>query len=207
MPSILEYSPVQSFNDSNNLQEGELFFPPVSQIVFFMKKIFLLLSIILICSFILHSQEKESKFVLGVNAMYRYIEPGGNSYFYPRLSLEYRLTRVSSFECMTEYIDYKSYRRFISFPLSAGYKMNIIPWFTKSENLTDRLKVYAALRYTFLPSAANPDKPFEKFYVFHKIRFAPGTEYYFSKKWGANAEMVFGNNMKTTMGLGIRYRF
>ena len=99
------------------------------------------------------------------------------------------------------------WRRYISFPLSAGYKLNIVPWFTKNEKFTDRLRVYAALRYTFLPSAANPDKPFEKFYVFHEIRFAPGAEYYFGKKWGANAEMVFGNHLNTTLGLGIRYRF
>jgi hypothetical protein len=170
-----------------------------------MKK-FLFLILILIVTNVVNSQEKERKFVLGVNTMYRYIEPG-YSYFYPRLSLEFRLTRVSSFEFMTEYIDYKSYRRNISFPLSAGYKLNVIPWFTKNENLTERFRVYAALRYTFLPCAANPDKPFEKFYVFHEIRFAPGVEYYFSKRWGANAEMVFGNNMRTTIGLGIKYRF
>jgi len=173
-----------------------------------MKKAFLLLSLILICSFNLHSQVEKRSFVLGANLMYRHIEPWGYSYFYPRLTFEYCLTRVSSFEFLAEYQDYKiEGRRGLSFPLSAGYKMNIIPWITKNENLTDRLKVYAALRYTFLPSAANPEKPFEKFYVFHKIRFAPGAEYYFSKRWGAHAEMVFGKNMKTTMGLGIRYRF
>ncbi len=169
-----------------------------------MKKI-LSLTLILFSTFIANSQEKERKFVLGANTMYRYIEPG-YFYFYPRLSLEYRLTRVSSFEFMTEYIDYKSFRRFISFPLSAGYKLNVIPWFTKNEKFIDRLRVYGALRYTFLPSAANPDKLFEKFYVFHEIRFAPGVEYYFCKKWGANAEMVFGDNMHTTIGLGVKYR-
>jgi hypothetical protein len=172
-----------------------------------MKKV-LFLILILFISFVVNSQEKERKFVLGVNTMYRYIEPFGYSYFYPRLSFEYRLTRVSSFDFLAEYIDHKTvWRRNVSFPLSVGYKLNIIPWFTKNKKITDRLRVYAALRYTFLPAAANPDKPFEKFYVFHEIRFAPGVEYYFSKNWGANAEMVFGNHMKTTMGLGIRYRF
>jgi hypothetical protein len=69
-----------------------------------MKKI-LFLTLIFFLSFVVNSQEKERKFVLGANAMCRYIEPG-YSYFYPRISLEYRLTQVSSFESMTEYINY-----------------------------------------------------------------------------------------------------
>ncbi len=171
----------------------------------FMRKSFLLASMLLL-SFAVSSQEKKSKFVLGANLMYRNIEPLGYSYVYPRLSLEYRLTRVSSFDFLTEYVNsINDFRRYISFPLSAGYKLNLVPWFTKNENSINRLRVYGALRYTFLPSAANPDKPFEKFYVFHYIRFAPGADYYFGNRWGINAEMVFGKNMKTTIGLGIRY--
>ena len=171
-------------------------------------KNYLFLTLILLLASIAYAQEKNSKFVLGANLMYRHIEPLGYSYAYPRLSLEYRLTRVSSFDFLTEYVNSKNdFRRYISFPLSAGYKLNLVPWFTKNENITNRLRVYGALRYTFLPSAANPDKPFEEFYVFHYVRFAPGADYYFSDRWGINAEMVFGRNMKTTVGLGIRYHF
>jgi hypothetical protein len=172
-----------------------------------MKK-YLFLTLILLFASLAHSQEKKSKFILGSNIMYRHIEPSEYSYFYPRISLEYQLTRVSSFDFLAEYVDSKNdFRRYISFPLSAGYKLNLVPWFIKNENITDRLRIYGALRYTFLPSAANPDKPFEKFYVFHYVRFAPGADYYFGKKWGLNTEIVFGRNMKTTVGLGIRYRF
>jgi hypothetical protein len=115
---------------------------------------------------------------------------------------------MSSFEFMAEYIDHTKYsRRNLSFPLSTGYKLNLVPIFTNNKIWTDRLRVYTALRYTFLPAAADPDHPFRKFYIFHEIRFAPGAEYYFQKHLGANIEMVFGDNLKTTLGLGIRYRF
>lgn len=181
-----------------------LFIPFAGRHLNIMKKLTVLLVTFLVWSFNLHSQVDKRSFVLGVNTMYRYIEPG-YSYFYPRLSLEFRLTRVSSFEFMTEYINYKSYRRFISFPLSAGYKLNIIPWFTKNEKFTDRLRVYGAMRYTFLPCSANPDKPFEKFYVFHEIRFAPGVEYFFNQRFGLNIEMVFGKNKNNSFGLGVKY--
>jgi hypothetical protein len=174
-----------------------------------MRKVFFLATI-LSFAFIVKSQEKESKFVLGTNCMYRYYNYFTNrtAYVYPRLSLEYRLTKVSSFEIMAEYIDHTTYgRRNLSFPLSAGYKLNLVPIFTNNKIWTDRLRVYTALRYTFLPAAADPDHPFRKFYIFHEIRFAPGAEYYFQKHLGANIEMVFGDNLKTTLGLGIRYRF
>jgi hypothetical protein len=169
-----------------------------------MKKIIFLLYII---PFSLNawSQEEKNPFILGVNSMYRHID-NWNSYIYPRLSFEYRLNRMSSFDLMLEYIDYKiEERRNLSYPLSAGYKLNLVPLLTKEETLTDRLRVYGALRYTFLPAAANPNKPFGKFYTFHKIRFAPGIDYFFSPRWGMNVEMVFGQNMKSTAGLGIRY--
>jgi len=168
----------------------------------------LFLFLVLSVSFSALSQEKKGKFVLGANLMYRYISIDRSYYCYPRISFEYCLSGMSSFECMAEYIDYSVYnRRNVSFPLSAGYKLNLIPAFTRNEKITERLRVYGALRYTLLPAAANPDKPFKKFYVFHYIRFALGTEYYFNRQWGVTAEKVLGHNMRSTWGLGVKYRF
>jgi hypothetical protein len=109
---------------------------------------------------------------------------------------------------MAEYINHNTYgRRYLSFPLSAGYKLNLVPWFIKNDKIANHLHIYGGLRYTFLPYSADPDKPFEEFYVFHRIRFAPGAEYYFNQRWGLNVEMVMGKQMKNTFGLGLKFRF
>ncbi|WP_321369407.1 hypothetical protein [uncultured Draconibacterium sp.] len=124
-----------------------------------------------------------------------------DGYSYPRLSAEYSFTKCSSAEFMVERVGeikltdttYPSYGR-----ISLGYKLNILPWFTKNEWLVNNMKVYNSLRY-----ALN----FRNDYTDFQLLYAPGVECYIYKNFGLNTEFVFGQSMKTTFALGIKYRF
>ena len=124
-----------------------------------------------------------------------------DGYSYPRLSAEYSFTKCSSAEIMIERIGkikttnntHSSYA-----PISLGYKLNILPWFTKNEWLVNNLKVYNSLRYSII---------FQEDYTTDKFLYAPGVECYLCKDFGINTEFVFGQAMKTTFAIGIKYRF
>lgn len=149
---------------------------------------------------------ENSNFVIGANLVSRHLD--GYTYYYPRLLFEYSFLKTSSFETLVEYINHKpTGKRIISYPLSLGYKLNIIPWIIKNKNLTDHLKVYNSLRYTILFSPFDSSFPFSNLQIFHYVRYAPGADFYFNSNLGANFEMVFGQSMRTTFAVGVKYRF
>lgn len=157
---------------------------------------------------IAQNNPEHKKFIIGGYVVNRNIKGYDYRYIYPRLSFEYFLSKSSSFEFLTEYINHKpAGKHTISYPFSVGYKLNILPWFIKNENLIDKLKVYNSFRYTLLLSPANANMAFSNLRVFHHFRYAPGIDFFFSENWGVNYEMVFGENMKTTMAFGVKFRF
>jgi len=168
----------------------------------------ILLTLLVCLPFVGLAQTEQKKFIVGVHIVNRHIKDYDYLYIYPRLSFEYNLSKTSSFEFLTEYINHKpTGKQVISYPLSVGYKLNILPWFIKNENFIDKLKVYNSFRYTLLLSPEDANMAFSNLRVYHYFRYAPGIDYFFSKKWGANFEMVFGESMKTTMAFGVKFRF
>ncbi|WP_372651819.1 hypothetical protein [Draconibacterium sp.] len=161
--------------------------------------LFLVLMIPIFCS----AQKEDNKLKLwntGIHFVHR-SSKAYKSYNYPRLSAEYSFTNCSSAEFTVERIGeikltdttYPSYGR-----ISLGYKLNILPWVTQNEWLVNNLRVYNSLRY-----ALN----FRNDYTDFQLLYAPGVEYYFYKDFGINTEFVFGQSMKTTFAVGIKYRF
>lgn len=171
-----------------------------------MKKLFIFSFFIF--SFFQNSAQNSGKnnFFIGANIVTRQL-PHFN-YYYPRLSFEYSFHETSSFEVLLEYINHKPQeKKVISYPISAGYKLNVLPWLVKNENITNRFKLYNSLRYVLLFSPSDSSTPLSDLRTFHHIRYAPGIDYYFNRNWGANFEMVFGQSMKTTLGVGLKYKF
>lgn len=150
-----------------------------------------------------NNKNNKNKWNVGVHFVHRsmnYYEYY-DGYSYPRLSTEYSFTKCSSAEILFERIGEIKTTNYIypaSYPISVGYKLNILPWFTKNEWLVNNLKVYNSLRYSVI---------FGEDYISHNVRYAPGVECYFYKNLGINGEFVFGQAMKTTFALGIKYRF
>lgn len=143
---------------------------------------------------------------IGINLVNRHLND--YNYSYPRFSFEYSVGNFSSFESFLEYINHSpSGRKVISYPLSIGYKFNALPLFIKNEQLSSRLKIYNSLRYTILFSPTDSNQPLSNLRTFHYLRYAPGVDFYFKNNLGLNTEMVFGQSMKTTFALGIKYRF
>ncbi|MCA1759637.1 MAG: hypothetical protein LC658_07690, partial [Bacteroidales bacterium] len=172
-------------------------------------KIFLL---IICASFYLQTNadinEKESTFVIGAHWVNRHMKEYNYNYSYPRLSLEYRVTNNSSVEYLSEYINHKySGNQVISYPISLGYKLNILPVIIKNERITDKLKINQSIRYTLLLSPEKANSSFSDLRIFHYLRYAPGIDYYLYNNWGVNYELVFGRHLRTTMAFGIKYRF
>lgn len=172
-------------------------------------KIFLL---IICASFYLQTNaqnnKKESTIVIGAHWVNRHMKDYSYNYSYPRLSLEYQVTESSSVEFLSEYINHKySGNQVISYPLSLGYKLNILPVIFKNEKLTDKLQINQSIRYTLLLSPEEANSPFSDLRIFHYLRYAPGIDYYFHNNWGVNYEIVFGRHLRTTMAFGIKYRF
>ncbi len=163
---------------------------------------------VLFCFYTVNAQTnpENRNSVIGANLVSRHLD--GYTYYYPRLLFEYSFSKTSSFETLVEYINHKpTGKRIISYPLSLGYKLNVFPWFVKNENLTNRLKVYNSLRYTILFSPFDSSSPFSDLQTFHYVRYAPGIDFYFKPNLGANFEMVFGQSMRTTFAIGVKYRF
>lgn len=124
-----------------------------------------------------------------------------NGYSYPRLSTEYSFTKCSSAEFTAERIGKIKLTNFTVpayFPISVGFKLNVLPWFTKNEWLINNLKIYNSLRYSVI---------FFEGYTNDKLLYAPGVECYLYKDFGINTEFVFGQAMRTTFAIGIKYRF
>lgn len=150
----------------------------------------------------------ESKFVIGAHWVNRHLKGYNYNYSYPRLSMEYRVTETSSVEFLSEYINHKySGRQVISYPVSLGYKLNLLPVIIKNERWTDKVQINQSIRYTLLLSPVEANSPFSELRVFHYLRYAPGIDYYFHDNWGINYELVFGRHLRTTMAFGIKYRF
>ncbi|VAW12838.1 hypothetical protein MNBD_BACTEROID01-169 [hydrothermal vent metagenome] len=153
------------------------------------------------------ANQEHKRFAVGIHLVNRQIKGYHFNYTYPRLSFEYRLSASSSVEVLAEYINHKpAGTQVISYPLSMGYKLNILPWLINNKKLIDRLKIYQSLRYTILFSPANSDAPLSGLRIYHHLRYAPGVDFYFNKNWGINYEVVFGQNMRTTMAFGVKYR-
>lgn len=154
------------------------------------------------------TSKTEPKFVIGAHWVNRHMKDYSYNYSYPRLSLEYQVTESSSVEFLSEYINHKySGNQVISYPLSLGYKLNILPVIFKNEKLTDKLQINQSIRYTLLLSPEEANSPFSDLRIFHYLRYAPGIDYYFHNNWGVNYEIVFGRHLRTTMAFGIKYRF
>ncbi|WP_340112993.1 hypothetical protein [Maribellus mangrovi] len=164
--------------------------------------IFLLLMVPLSC---LAQTEKENarNWNIGASIVHRNLNSYENldNYNYPRLSAEYSFPKCSSVELMAERvgkIKTTNYTYPPYYPITVGYKLNILPWFTKNEWLVQNLKIYNSLRYSIIFYEGHTD---------HKLLYAPGIECYVYKNLGINTEFVFGQNMKTTFALGLKYRF
>lgn len=124
-----------------------------------------------------------------------------NGYSYPRLSTEYSFSKCSSAEFMVERVEKIKLTNITVpafYPISVSYKLNILPWFTKNEWLVSNLKIYNSLRYSII---------FQEDYTTDKFLYAPGVECYIYKDFGINTEFVFGQAMKTTFAIGVKYRF
>ncbi|MBN1820441.1 MAG: hypothetical protein JXR31_04660 [Prolixibacteraceae bacterium] len=143
----------------------------------------------------------QNKIVLGLNYVHRFID-SYEDYCYPRFTTEYQISRSSSFELLAEYINLRNSHdiNVISYPVSIGFKLNYLPWFSKNEKLNSAFKLYNSVRYVLLLDN-------QKNYTGHFIRYAPGIDVFIDKNWGLNGEMVFGNGMRTTVAFGIKYRF
>lgn len=165
-----------------------------------MKKIIALAALLLIFGITAPQTYSQERLSVGAGYVHRSIK-SYEDYGYPRLSFEYRATRSSSFELLAEYIDLnrQPYSGFVSYPLSFGYKLNFVPLLTKKERITSTFEGYNSLRYvlTFTNQGSTA----------HSLRYAAGINVFVSDHWGLNGEMVFGQNMKTTFALGIKYRF
>nr|WP_319510944.1 hypothetical protein [uncultured Draconibacterium sp.] len=124
-----------------------------------------------------------------------------DGYSYPRLSAEYSFTKCTSAELMVERIGKiktTNYTHSSYAPISIGYKLNVLPCFTKNEWLVNNLKVYNSIRYSVV---------FSEGHITDNFRYAPGIDCYIYKNFGINTEFVFGQAMKTTFAVGIKYRF
>ena len=173
-----------------------------------MKILLFLLLISLTFSGIAQNNQEHKKFIVGGNVVTRHIKDYDYRYIYPRLLFEYSVSKTSSFEFLIEYIKHKpTGKQTISYPLSVGYKLNVLPWFIKNNGFTDKLKIYNSFRYTLLLSPEDANSAFSNLRVFHYFRYAPGIDFFFNKNWGVNYEMVFGENMKTTMAFGVKFSF
>ncbi len=158
---------------------------------------YLLLFLPLLCS---SQLTREKKFSIGSNFVHRYLEEPLKSYSYPRISAEYSLSNYSSVELLAEYINFKKYDKLgvITYPISLGYKLNILPWVTKNQWLTKNAKVYQSARYSMVLTNNN--------FTSHALRYAPGIDVFLYKNLGLNGEIVFGRSMKTTFALGVKFR-
>ncbi len=174
----------------------------------FMKIFLLIFVVVLSLTGKAQTKTEYKRFIVGGHVVNRNIRGYNYLYIYPRLSFEYNVSKTSSFEFLAEYINHKpTGTQVISYPLSVGYKLNILPWFIKNDEFTDKLKIYNSFRYTLLLSPEDANSAFSNLRVFHYFRYAPGIDFFFNKNWGFNYEMVFGENMKTTMALGVKFRF
>lgn len=149
------------------------------------------------------SKSNTNKWNIGVHFVHRSMNfyEYYDGYSYPRLSAEYIFTKYSSAELMVERIGKiktTNYTHSSYSPISIGYKLNVLPWFTKNEWLVNNLKVYNSIRYSVV---------FSEGHVIDNFRYAPGIECYLYKNFGINTEFVFGQAMKTTFAVGIKYRF
>ncbi|MFV0589808.1 MAG: hypothetical protein ACK5M7_00350 [Draconibacterium sp.] len=161
--------------------------------------LFLLLMIPLFCLG-QNENNKLKRWNMGMHFVHRSSKAYKN-YSYPRLSAEYCFTKCSSAELMVERVGKIKYssRMIPSYGrVGLGYKLNILPWFTQNELLVNNLKVYNSLRYTL---------KFRNDYSNFQLLYAPGIECYLFKDFGINTEFVFGQAMKTTFAIGIKYRF
>lgn len=165
-----------------------------------MKRIIIIIVLFFLLGIKATQTYSQERLTVGAGFVHRSIK-GYKDYGYPRVSFEYRATRNSSFELLAEYIDLNRppYSGFVSYPLSLGYKLNFVPFLTKNEKLTSTFEVYNSLRYVLTFTNRNSTT--------HSLRYASGINVFVSDHWGLNGEMVFGQNMKTTFALGIKYRF
>lgn len=163
------------------------------------KNIYLLFLLIPLFSFSQTANEK--KISVGAHWVHRNLQSYKNIN-YPRLGIEYRFTKCSSVEFLAEYINLRESHDvdLLSYPLSLGYKLNILPWFTKNEWLVNNLRIYNSLRYTLILTNQEGNTT-------HHLRYAPGIDCYVYKNLALSGEIVFGEAMKTTLAFGVKLRF
>lgn len=164
------------------------------------KNIILFLTLIPLLSIAQTKPEFPKKWNLGIHLVHHSMN-AYNNYSYPRLSAEYRFSNFSSTELMLERvgkIDWTSHTSRPSERISAGFKLNLLPWITHNEWMKNNLIIYNSVRFMLL---------FEENGNNHRFLYAPGVECYVYKNLGINTEFVFGEVMKTTFAIGIKYRF
>lgn len=149
---------------------------------------------------IAQNSENTNKWSVGAAYVHRFLEYY-DDYSYPRLSAEYSFTKCSSAEILFERvgkIKSTSHTYPANYPISVGYKLNVLPWFTKNKWLVNNLKIYNSLRYSII---------FGEDSISQKVRYAPGIECYVYKNLALSSEFTFGQAMKTTLAIGVKYRF